>query len=158
MYKPFNTKCMSKKLIYSLFFSGLLLTANAQNAPSFEIESWVTQPDRSALFEKQTEKIPFTTQGRRGGATIVIDEQQTMQSVDGFGFALTGGSAELMMLMTPAARTALLQDLFSTKGNNAGVSYIRLTVGASDLNSYVFSYNDLKPGQTDVNLDKFDLA
>ncbi|NDV56018.1 glucosylceramidase [Parabacteroides sp. 52] len=149
---------MSKKLIYSLFFSGLLLTANAQNAPSFEIESWVTQPDRSALFEKQTEKIPFTTQGRRGGATIVIDEQQTMQSVDGFGFALTGGSAELMMLMTPAARTALLQDLFSTKGNNAGVSYIRLTVGASDLNSYVFSYNDLKPGQTDVNLDKFDLA
>ncbi|MDH6358218.1 glycoside hydrolase family 30 beta sandwich domain-containing protein [Parabacteroides sp. PF5-9] len=151
---------MRKKLMAALLLSGFISAGWAQQTPSFEIEAWVTEPDRSVLFQQQTEKIPFssTPQGRRTGSTIVIDEQHAMQSVDGFGYALTGGSAELMMLMTPAARTALLQDLFSTKGNHIGVSYIRLTIGASDLNSFVFSYNDLKAGETDVNLNKFDLA
>jgi len=150
---------MTKKLLLSLFITGLIGTGYAQNAPLLEVEAWVTQPDRSALFQKQSEKIPFSTENaRRGGSTIVIDEQHSMQTVDGFGYTLTGGSAELMMLMTPAARTALLRDLISTRDNHIGVSYIRLTIGASDLNSYVFSYNDLKAGETDMNLDKFDLV
>jgi glucosylceramidase len=38
------------------------------------------------------------------------------------------------------------------------VSYIRLTIGASDLNSFVFSYNDLPEGETDFPLSKFDLG
>lgn len=81
-----------------------------------------------------------------------------MQTVDGFGFALTGGSAELMMKMSKAERTKLLKDLFATDGDAIGVSYIRLTVGASDLNSFVFSYNDLPEGETDFQLTKFDLG
>ncbi|WP_280771193.1 glycoside hydrolase family 30 beta sandwich domain-containing protein [Parabacteroides sp. PH5-17] len=135
------------------------MASYAQQAASHQIEAWVTEPDRSALFQKQSEPIPFSTQNPwRGGAPIVIDESHTMQSVDGFGFALTGGSAELMMMMTPSARKSLLEDLFSTKGDHIGVSYIRLTIGASDLNSFVFSYNDLKPGEKDMDLKKFDLA
>ncbi len=146
---------MLKQQLCTILLAGLASTGYAQ----YEAEAWVTQPDRSTLFEKQAKKITFSTQqARRGGTTIVIDEQHTMQSVDGFGFALTGGSAELMMLMTPAARSALIQDLFSTKDNHIGVSYIRLTVGASDLNSFVFSYNDLKPGEKDIDLKKFDLG
>lgn len=146
---------MMKRLLLFTALAGLLFQANAQH----EIEAWITQPDRSALFEKQAEKIPFSTQNtRRGGSTIVIDGQQTMQSVDGFGFALTGGSAQLMMFMTPAARSELIRDLFAVDSNHIGVSYIRLTIGASDLNSFVFSYNDLKPGKTDPELKEFDLA
>jgi len=150
---------MLKQLFLSVACLGSVCISFAQNAPTFEVEAWVTEPDRSALFQKQPEKIPFSVQPvRRGASTIVIDEQHSMQSVDGFGFALTGGSAELMMLMTPAARSALLEDLISTKNDHIGVSYIRLTIGASDLNSFVFSYNDLKPGETDLPLEKFDLA
>jgi glucosylceramidase len=33
-----------------------------------------------------------------------------------------------------------------------------LTIGASDLNSFVFSYDDLKEGETDLKLEKFDLG
>lgn len=124
-----------------------------------QIDSWVTTYDRSSLFEQQSEKISFTfTSGRGGGTAIVIDEQQTMQTIDGFGFALTGGSAELMMMMSRAERSKLIKKLFATDGNNAGISYIRLSIGASDLNSFVFSYNDLPEGQTDFPLAKFDLA
>jgi len=135
----------------------------AQQQPrqsSRQIEAWVTNPDRSALFGQQAEKIPFTSgaTARGGGIPIVIDEQQTMQTIDGFGYALTGGSAELMMKMSSAERAKLIRELFATDGNNIGVSYIRLTIGASDLNSFVFSYNDLPEGETDFALAKFDLG
>jgi len=150
---------MNKQLITSLLLAGFIGSATAQQAMSREVEAWVTEPDRSQLFQLQTEKIPFSDRpAGRGGATIVIDESLQMQDVDGFGYSLTGGSAELMMLMTPPARTALLRDLFGTEGDNIGVSYVRLTIGASDLNSYVFSYNDLKTGETDLSLSKFDLV
>ena len=125
-----------------------------------QIEAWVTLPDRSILFGQLAEKIPFTfgSSARGGGVPIVIDEQQPMQTMDGFGYALTGGSAELMMKMSKPERTKLLRDLFATDGTSIGVSYIRLSIGASDLNSFVFSYNDLPEGQTDFPLEKFDLA
>ncbi|RYY97483.1 MAG: glucosylceramidase, partial [Chitinophagaceae bacterium] len=37
-------------------------------------------------------------------------------------------------------------------------SYLRLSVGASDLDPEVFSYNDLPPGETDTALRRFSLA
>lgn len=147
----------NKFLLFSLM-AGFSIMSYAQVAGPVAIEAWVTQPDRSMLFEKATEKINFSDRGRGRGVPIIIDETHTMQSIDGFGFALTGGSAELMMKMKPEARKELIQDLFSTKDNHIGVSYIRLSIGSSDLNSFVFSYDDLKEGETDLNLEKFDLG
>ena len=132
--------------------------SNRTEQPVRLIEAWVTAPDRSVLFGQQPEKIPFSDDTRGGGIPIVIDEQHTMQTIDGFGFALTGGSAELMMKMNKTERAKLLKDLFATEDDAIGVSYIRLTIGASDLNSFVFSYDDLPEGETDFPLDKFDLG
>lgn len=128
-------------------------------AQTGQIEAWVTLPDRSALFEKQAEAFTFSDRNSgRGGPAIVIDDGQPMQTIDGFGFALTGGSAELLMKMDPAERSRILREVFATDGNNIGVSYLRLTIGASDLNSFVFSYNDLNEGETDYALEKFSLS
>lgn len=44
------------------------------------------------------------------------------------------------------------------KGYRSPAGHFRLTVGASDLNSFVYSYNDLPQGETDYNLEKFDLG
>lgn len=148
---------MKTKFLVCLLLSGLFCRSSAQVADSMEIEAWITNPDRSMLFEKMNEKVFFSDkQGH--GLPIVIDESHSMQTIDGFGFALTGGSAGLIMKMTPEAREALLEDVFSSKDNHIGVSYIRLTIGASDLNSFVFSYDDLNEGETDFNLEKFDLG
>ena len=38
------------------------------------------------------------------------------------------------------------------------MSYLRVSVGASDLSASVFSYNDLAIGQTDIGLTQFTLA
>jgi glucosylceramidase len=122
------------------------------------VESWVTTADRAALFEKQAANITFRAGTASRGPAIIVDPGQAYQSMDGFGFALTGGSAELLMKMSPEARTRVLKQVFSTDGNGAGVSYLRLSIGASDLNSFVFSYDDLPAGATDAQLAKFDLA
>jgi glucosylceramidase len=145
-----------------LFVIGLLaaISLQAQKPEPPGIEAWITSPDRSALFSRQENPIAFSSTQRRGrsGPTIIIDEGHRMQSVDGFGFALTGGSAELMMKMDPAERSKLIRELFGTDGNNIGVSYIRMTIGASDLNSFVFSYDDLAEGETDPSLEHFSLS
>ena len=125
------------------------------------IESWVTSQDRSALFQKQPEPVVFGARsaGRGGGgATIVVDPAQQMQSIEGFGFALTGGSAEHLVKMSKDARTRILKQIFASDGSSLGVSYLRVSIGASDLNSFVFSYDDLQAGETDPELKKFDLG
>jgi len=135
------------------------LNANFLFAQPGRIESWITNPDRSALFEKRPEVVSFSEENnRRGGSTIVIDDSQQMQTIDGFGFALTGGSAELLMKMSSNERAKILKELFAWDDKNIGISYIRLSIGASDLNSFVFSYDDLQKGETDFELKKFSLA
>ena len=39
-----------------------------------------------------------------------------------------------------------------------GISYLRVSIGSSDLNDHVFTYDDLAAGQTDPELAKFSLA
>jgi len=145
-------------LCFSFSLTRSAVAQQNQDNQTRQIEAWITAPDRSTLFGKQPEKISFTNAARGGGVPIVIDEQHTMQTIDGFGFALTGGSAELMMKMSKPEREKLLKDLFSTDDGAIGVSYIRVSIGASDLNSFVFSYNDLPEGKTDFELAKFDLG
>src|ERR1035437_3684458 len=103
-------------------------TGYSQNNKIIQVESWVTNPDRSALFQKQSDIVTFTDKTKGWGAPITIDERQQFQSIDGFGFALTGGSAEHMMKMSDAGRTKLLNELFGTNDNNVGFSYIRLSI------------------------------
>jgi glucosylceramidase len=142
------------RIAFLIVHAGLL---SAQTAAPRQIESWVTSPDRSSLFQKQPEPIAFRAGAGRGSA-IVIDRTLQMQSIDGFGFALTGGSAELLTKMSADARAAILKQLFATDGKNLGVSYLRVSIGASDLNSFVYSYDDLAAGETDPDLKRFDLG
>jgi glucosylceramidase len=130
--------------------------ASASAAPRAEL--WVTHPDRSALFQKQDGGVTIdeVAQGRR--STLTLNEKKTYQTIDGFGFSLTQGSAMLISKMSPAKRAELLQELFGRGGNAIGISYLRVSIGASDLNEYVFSYNDLPEGETDFELKKFELG
>ena len=129
----------------------------ALSAQPNPIEAWVTNPDRSALFQKLPDTIPFRNTSPRGPA-IVIDRSRQMQSIDGFGFALTGGSAELLSKMSAPGRAKILHQLFAQGEDNLGVTYLRVSIGASDLNSFVFSYDDLAAAESDPGLTKFDLA
>lgn len=135
----------------------LILAAYTKVRQSNSGQVWLTNADQSALFEKQAKGLTFG-QVNNADSTIFIDPKESYQSIDGFGFTLTGGSAQLMMRMTATARKALIKELFATDGKNIGISYLRVSIGASDLNSFVFSYDDMPKGETDITLAKFNLA
>jgi glucosylceramidase len=120
------------------------------------LSSWVTKGDKSALLQKQSD-VTFGT-ANNSFPIIEVDSSQSFQTIDGFGYALTGGSAYVINKLSAADKASLLQELFGTGSNSIGVSYLRISIGASDLNSSVFSYDDVPAGQTDVNLTQFSLA
>ncbi|MBT9395583.1 glucosylceramidase [Hymenobacter sp. NST-14] len=118
---------------------------------------WLTTPDRAHLLERQP--LAFGTAApTTAGPVIDIDDQRQFQTMDGFGYCLTGGSAELLHAMSAPARARLLRELFGRGPEDIGVNYLRLSIGASDLDATVFSYDDRPAGQTDPELTHFSLA
>lgn len=131
--------------------------SSGQAAGSSEVEFWLTTGDRTSLLAKDPEGLTFSTETTTLPA-IDVDPAQKFQTIDGFGYSLTGGSAYLInRKLTPSRREELLKELFSSGANSIGVSYLRISIGASDLDDHVFSYNDLGPGKKDVALAGFTL-
>jgi glucosylceramidase len=126
-----------------------------QTGPS--VSYWLTKGDQSALLQKQTAPLVFSA-ASNSYPVIEVDSAQQFQTIDGFGFTLTGGSAYHLNKLNSTERATLLQELFGNNENSISISYLRLSIGASDLNASVFSYNDLPTGQTDVNLTNFSLS
>jgi glucosylceramidase len=120
------------------------------------LSTWITNGDKSALLQQQSDQNFGTVSNTY--STIEIDATQTFQTVDGFGYALTGGSAYVINKLSATDKSNLLQELFGTGSNSNAISYLRISIGASDLNASVFSYDDMPPGQTDVNLNQFSLS
>jgi glucosylceramidase len=120
-----------------------------------DAHEWLTTADGSAFLAEQKDTLAFSSPANAFPAIDVNDMQQ-FQSIDGFGFALTGGSAQLLMRMESGPRADLLNQLFAPA--NTGASYLRVTIGASDMNERVYSYDDLSKGETDVDLAKFTLG
>jgi glucosylceramidase len=123
---------------------------------SSTVDYWLTKGDQSVLLQQQP-ALSFGSVSNRY-ANITIDTTQVFQSIDGFGYTLTTGSAYVINRMSSAARDALLQELFGSGTNSIGVNYLRVNVGASDLSPTVYSYDDLPAGQTDPGLVNFSLA
>lgn len=117
---------------------------------------WLTDPSQNILFEQKTIASVVDEQLVSSGQ-IKIDPTSTYQSMDGFGYCLTGGSVQLLNRMSTTARSAILHELFGTGDDEIGVSYLRVSIGASDLSDRVFSYNDLAEGEIDVTMEKFSL-
>ena len=107
--------------------------------------------------QKQELNLKFSTNDN-AYPSIEIDPSKTYQSIDGFGYTLTGGSAQVINQLNSTKRQELLQELFGSGQNSISISYLRISIGASDLDSAPFTYNDLPSGQTDLNLEKFSLA
>jgi glucosylceramidase len=122
-----------------------------------DVEFWLTKNDQSVLLQKQSTILSFGTTAN-SYTNIDVDTTQTYQTIDGFGYTLTGGSAYVINLLNAADKAKLLKELFGNDSASIGISYLRISIGASDLNATVFTYDDMPAGQTDVNLANFSLA
>lgn len=121
-----------------------------------DVDFWLTQSDQSALLQKQSTILSFGTISN-AYSFIDVDTTQAFQTIGGFGYTLTGGSAYVINRLSSVEKTSLLQELFGSGNNSIGISYLRISIGASDLNAFVFSYDDMPAGQTDINLANFSL-
>lgn len=121
-----------------------------------DIQVWLSEQNKSALFKRQ-KTIRFSKVNNQL-PSIEVDKTRKMQQIDGFGFCLTDGSAYLINRMAEEDKSKLLNELFSTEGNSIGISYLRISIGASDLSSHVYSYDDLPEGETDTDLSKFSIV
>ena len=114
---------MRKFLLMSV---GLLaaLTASGQRT----VHQWVTTADGTSLYAPLADAVFADERGDRS-VPIIVDARESYQEMLGFGFSLTGGSAELLMKMDPSARTRILTELFGQeaeelrrRGGDAGES------------------------------------
>jgi len=120
------------------------------------VNIWETTTDQSKLLAQQG-SVNFATDAGTNPTTITVDETTTYQTIDGFGYALTGGSASLINGLG-ANQSTMLNDIFSTASGHVGSAFVRVTIGASDLSSSDFTYDDMPSGQTDVNLTHFSIS
>lgn len=118
---------------------------------------WLTTGDGTVLLEKQNKNLLFGDQAR-DLPEIKIDEDQIFQTIDGFGYTLTGGSAFVINKLSRVKRDQLLRELFGSGEKSIGVSYLRVSIGSSDMDEKPFSYNDLPKGKADLDLRKFSLG
>src|SRR4051794_10752936 len=98
----------------AIFILTLLFSINqfsfSQNG---QVSIYTTTNDKQSLFAESNAVIASknvdATQKIR---SIGIDATTQYQPIDGFGFTLTGGSAQHLIHMSAAARRTLLQELF----------------------------------------------
>ena len=119
-----------------------------------DVDFWLTQGNQSVKLAKQNTFLKFGNTSNNS-QTITVEESQTFQTIDGFGYSLTGGSAQLINQLNASKKAEFLQELFGSNANSVGISYLRISIGASDLNVAPFTYND---GAVDPTLANFSLS
>ncbi|OXG02265.1 glucosylceramidase [Flavobacterium araucananum] len=116
------------------------------------VTPWITSGDQTRLLQQQT-TVNFGSNSGTNPSTITINAGTTYQTMDGFGYTLTEGSCEVISGMAATQQNQLLNDLYNpATGLNANV--VRISIGASDLSSSSYSYNETSG---DVNMNNFSL-
>ena len=140
-----------------LFISSIAI--NFFTANLLQAQQWTSSADGLLQFAKTTiTKLPNANSIPASAIKIKVDAGKTFQTMEGFGYGLTGGSAQLIHALPKAQRAQLLKEIFGQSEADLGVSYIRISIGASDLDAAVFSYSDLPKGETDSALTHFSLS
>uniref|UniRef100_D8Q9M6 Glycoside hydrolase family 30 protein n=1 Tax=Schizophyllum commune (strain H4-8 / FGSC 9210) TaxID=578458 RepID=D8Q9M6_SCHCM len=147
-------------------FSVALMTLLVKLAASqqiFDVLIYRPQHDQNHLFSAVgpgvASPINFETSGTSASADIVIDENTVYQSIAGYGASLTDASASVLNGLKTANKDKygeLLNKLFdvSDTNGNAGLTYLRVPLGATDFSANVWSFDET---DGDTALDHFDV-
>ncbi|KAI0352581.1 glycoside hydrolase [Trametes cingulata] len=112
---------------------------------------WTTTWDRSQLLTYKNlspNPVNFVSPGPAGQADITVNDGTVFQNMVGFGASLTDASAQILSNLkskNSGNYWSLLDTLFDpTDGANAaGLSYLRVPLGASDFSASVYSFDDV---------------
>ena len=117
------------------------------------VHVWLTTSDLTDHLTLQ----PGVVTSPAEATDLTFDDSTGLQTIDGFGAAMTDTSASLLEnALGPEARAQVMADLFS-RTTGIGLSLVRVPMGSSDFSacSCTYSYDD---GTTDATLAGFSTA
>jgi glucosylceramidase len=143
------SRIKQKKIVYvTAIFLFLAINANSQT-----ITPWYTRGDQTMLLQQQPVQS-FGANTTAANVILAVDPATTYQAMDGFGYCMTEGSAEVISSLNYTNEAALLNELFN-KTTGLGISMLRISIGASDLSSSDYSYDETSG---DVAMTNFSLT
>lgn len=144
--------------VFSNCFFGFAINIKSKFSLKDTVVTYTTSANKNLLLTKSNVKLSIITNEALLN-TININKRIKYQCIDGFGYTLTGGSAQLINQLSSTKKNRLINHLFNPNSKEGlSISYLRISIGSSDLDSTVFSYNDLPLGQNDIHLTKFSLS
>jgi glucosylceramidase len=130
---------------------GATVSRAASNAVG-SVTEYLTNGGQSNPTSQTT--LPLTTASK---GQIKLDPTTTYQTIQGFGATLTDSAAADLMALSPSDRSSVMNALFNPK-TGAGISLIRIGLGATDFSPRAFTYDDTTDGQPDPNLANFSIT
>lgn len=150
MKKTTQNRTIKRNVKIMMFVVMLISFTSRMSAQT--VTPWITSGDQTKLLQQQS-TVSFGTNSGSNPSTVTINAGTTYQTMDGFGYTLTEGSCEVISGMAATQQNQLLNDLYNpVTGLNANV--VRISIGASDLSSSSYSYNETSG---DVNMNNFSL-
>jgi len=144
-------------------FAAIILTisltagcATARPPAPAGAQMWLTTADETQKLAPQP--LQPAIGSAAGDETVTIDTSKHFQKVHGFGAAMTDASAQLLSELPKNKRNAIMAELFGRSNGELGLSFTRLTVGASDFSTSDYSYDDTPGNVPDPELRYFSMA
>ena len=164
---------MIKISYYSILVAGLgllSLSCSGEDDPNYEppkppepvgevvgtAQVWTTTGNKAKLLSKD-EDVDILDITDTEHPAITINASEQFQEIEGFGAALTGSSAYLINSLSSTKKNELLTELFDPE-EGIGLSYLRMSIGASDFSLKDYTYDDVPAGQEDPDLSEFSIA
>jgi glucosylceramidase len=126
-----------------------------QLPPPGRAEMWVTTKEGEQRLAAQPAVAASGL--ATGDEPVSIDSTKHFQRVHGFGAAMTDASAELLSRLPDQQRKAVMAELFGRGTGGLGLSFTRLTVGASDFSPTHYSYDDSPGNAPDPEMRYFSI-
>jgi glucosylceramidase len=142
-----------KAALAALCFALTSACTTLPSAPPATADVWLTTTDEAQKLAPQP--AAASSGQATGDEAISIDTSRRFQKVHGFGAAMTDASAQLLSGLPEDKRKAIMAELFGRGPNGLGLSFTRLTVGASDFSPEHYSYDDSPGNAPDPELKHF---
>jgi len=148
-----NLSKMNQKLVNRISVGFFVALFAISSAVAQTVTPWLTSGDQSKLLQQQS-TISLGANTGSANVIVTVDPATTYQTMDGFGFCLTEGSAEVISSLVASQQNSILSELFD-KTTGLGISVLRIGIGSTDLSSSAYSYNETSG---DVNMVNFSLS
>ena len=136
-------------------FIAFVAAAGATAGAAPQAEMWLTTADAKQKLAPQPMKRAVGPAA--GDEAVRIDTSKRFQKMHGFGAAMTDASAQVMSGLPAAKRRAIMTELFGRTNGGLGLSFTRLTIGASDFSTRQYSFDDTPGNVPDPDLRHFSI-